>query len=387
MKKYFIIFVFAFMLITAAFADETLFPPIGGGKVNLQSGNAGLWDMIAQPVVGESKSDNTKSVFWGSIYWDETIPAIPPGNDNGLIFHTWIEKAGNNVVLHWEYSDPNIASVDIWRLRTSINDSYRTYNIDGATWTKVADNVQMFSDAVMADIDHNYYYRAIPAGSAQNAGEIFGTFNNRLLNAQTVGKISVKIDLGYNLISIPLILTSAQAEDAVWHQDPRLQTALEGQSDSGDDFYAWEGNSLALSSRSGGLWLKRGAITDQTIDIGKGFWLNSRRAKTLSFVGIVPYTDYSDKIAAGLNLIGYPMPVTDVKITGDGFNTKSGDDFYYWDKTEKRLVLISNSNGWPNNSNLKSKIGVGNWYNLVDARDRSFINLDRYYKPGGNIPN
>ena len=317
--------------------------------------------------VGEAKTGVNFSL--------STIPA-PVVGDNGQIQQTWIERGENGVVIHWVYADPNVTAVDIWQLATPFQEGYKEYDRPNMAWTKITTVNQPTNSysvpGVLAD-GQNYYFRAIPQGATPLFGQ---TAEGIPYNAITVGKIDLELNAGLNLLTMPLILTSADSSDPS-HIDTRLETAMEGQLVSGDDFYSWNGTALVLSSRSGNEWSR----PDDPVNIGNGFWINTVNGRNISLVGIVPYTDFQDQITAGLNLIGFPYPVTALDISTIGFETGSGDDFYYWSAEETALKLISNSAGWPtDNANLKLMIGKGNWYNTTTPKTRTMQNPASLYQ-------
>lgn len=297
-------------------------------------------------------------------------PTPTPVNDNGQIQKTWIERLSNgDVKLHWVIADTTVTAVDIWQLTTPTRESYKEINRTGLAWAKAYSNVSANEQAISNILNNgsNYYFRVVPTGVSAPFGS---TTAGVPYNSISVGKIDVEVFPGLNLFTMPLIMTSAVSTDPN-HIDTRLSQAVNGQLVDGEDFYSWTGSTLSLSDNSGGTWSQPNA----TVGDGLGYWVNAKTQKFVSLTGLVPNAPFQDNLTAGLNLIGYPLPLNNVGIGQIGFNAVSGDDFYWWDDTGKTLKIISLSGTtWPTDPNLILIIGKGNWYNSVGVKARSIPN-------------
>ena len=98
----------------------------------------------------------------------------------------------------------------------------------------------------------------------------------------------IQLDIGWNLISLPLVL-----------EDMNIETALNSISGKYDSIWNWKDGTWEHYYPDKP-WL---TTMDETVDTGRGYWLNMGESSTLSITGLIPKTP--TVLSQGWNLVGY----------------------------------------------------------------------------------
>jgi len=296
----------------------------GGGEDQMSSHSYKMQDVKGQSVIGHGTTP-TDDIGLGGTYTllppkvpFEPYPTLEAElEDDGWIQETNITREGEDIKITWRY-DPARGDTDVEiHASSGPGDEYDT---SGFTLkSSVSRGVYQEVYAGIAHDGNNYYFRVVPAGSA----DIFDPRNNSI----TVGKVETQLPADKYVF----IALSFQEEMV------SLQGILGEQVGSGGDFLWWdELTSKHNGAKYSGAWVGDGK--DKNLRMGEGFILRAQSDTSVALVGRfgtlkAPYV-MSLVGNPGYNLIAYPYP-TSVILEDTGITPEAPSNLLRWSVNEQ----------------------------------------------------
>jgi hypothetical protein len=287
----------------------------GGSSASFGDGNYQAYDLKGQGVVGSSESTGYIIRLGGIIAQGALVSTGETGgpttievtiNDTGRIRQTWIERTGNDVVLHWGYDSAGPTAVNIW---AKLGGDYSAAGTDYSTDLGVVDyGTTSFAVSDICRNKNNYYFRIVPKPLV-DPDRMAGA-NNSI----TVAKIGYVLVKPYNLIGIPLVPTSATAPDPADHHDQRLDSVIGDQLATGTQIYMYDLSNPADRKYQRATFNGRAWENPFLVAPCAGYWVyrdptQSDPEQIVSIVGQVVNTDYSGSLGNLYTLISNPYPI------------------------------------------------------------------------------
>ena len=232
-----------------------------------------------------------------------------PPTEEGPITTT-IVRAGDTVdsgvTISWVYNDDYVGNADIYAISGSYDAEDGVFTTDASSWgdpeftnvsSPVTDNIQVGQGT-------QKYYKVVRTGV---------DLTDEMLEIDVAGKFDIGLTAGFNLISIPIILSDTSISQAVGTQlqagavPPLADKIYKQKADKSGYEQAW------LNSADN-QWYDAETMTfsTMTIELDKSYWVElaeGHASAMPTFVGKVSATNRSISITSGFNFTGTTFPV------------------------------------------------------------------------------
>jgi len=218
-----------------------------------------------------------------------------------------------------------------------------TNQLGGDISTTIASETYGYTDTTSTDASERYYMVKLKGTDISS------------ISKGGVGKYTLNLTKGFNLISCPFSRTYTDVNNVVGNQ---LTGSLFPT--TADRIHFFDGTSYEwIFLNSQGVWSEsNGSTTQRTISPEKGYWIeiySGNTDKDVVLTGVLPTQDQAITIADGFNLIGNPYPYNVALSSDTSFASSGGvgnlfptnaDRIYFFDGTSYEWVYLNASGNW-----------------------------------------
>ncbi|OGC23451.1 hypothetical protein A2291_03770 [candidate division WOR-1 bacterium RIFOXYB2_FULL_42_35] len=254
------------------------------------------------------------------------------------------------VTISWQTNPPNQA-VNVWYKDTTLNNTgWQKLNSTAISETSYTDPNIKVGDGTTR------FYKILPVSATAVTTDD--------LTQEVVGKFDISLEIGFNLVSLPLIPANNLLDNVIGSQLASGAFSL-----FADQIQKFNGNGYDIAwlktITGGNKWYTGSTATTITTAPNDGFWIKSATKKHLTIVGRIAETNRSFTMKSNktYNLVGSPFPVT-VALDNSGLaeNATSGTFSLFAAKVQELKSSGGYDIAWLKNTTGKLIDSGNKWY-------------------------